>query len=213
VVYKNGTSFSGWRLDGDRQLISIENRKCEMKPIGPLMREHRLIERMVALLNKELKQLTEKKETDVEFLMVAVDFIHTYADRTHHGKEEDILFRELAKKRLSPEHKKTMNELIEEHASARRMTRNLANARESYVKGSLGSVKDIVAFIRELVDFYPQHIEKEDKHFFYPCLEYLSKQEQDDMLQEFWEFDRKLIHEKYENVVGELEKEKSNVMK
>jgi hemerythrin-like domain-containing protein len=180
-----------------------------MKPIGPLMREHRLIERMVALLNKELTQLTAGKEADVSFLMVAIDFIRTYADRTHHGKEEDILFRELAKRRLSPEHKKTMNELIEEHVSARRMTTNLANARESYIKGNVGSLKDMVAFIRELVDFYPRHIEKEDKHFFYPCLEYFSKQEQDDMLQEFWEFDRKLIHEKYENVVEESEKERT----
>jgi len=161
---------------------------------------------MVALLNKELTRLAEKNEASVEFLMVAIDFIHTYADRTHHGKEEGILFRELAKKRLTPEHEETMNELIEEHASARRMTTNLANARESYVKGNAGSLKDIMAFIRELVDFYPRHIEKEDKHFFYPCLEYLSKQEQDDMLQEFWEFDRKLIHEKYTNVVEEVEK-------
>ena len=181
-----------------------------MKPIGPLMREHRLIERMVNLLNEELKQMADSNKVRVEFLMVAIDFIRTYADRTHHGKEEDILFRELAKKRLTPEHEKTMNALIEEHASARRMTTNLANAKDSYVKGNAGSLKDIVAFIRELVDFYPQHIEKEDKHFFYPCLEYLSKQEQDDMLQEFWEFDRKLIHEKYENVVGELEKGNTN---
>ena len=28
-----------------------------MKPLGPLMREHRLIERMVALLDEELKQM------------------------------------------------------------------------------------------------------------------------------------------------------------
>lgn len=178
-----------------------------MKPIGPLMREHRLIERMIALLNEELKQLKEKNEIDVEFLMVAIDFIRTYADRTHHGKEEDILFRELAGKQLSPEHKKTMNELIEEHVLARRMTMNLANARESYIQGDAGSLKNIMKFIRELVDFYPRHIEKEDKHFFYPCLEYLNRQEQDDMLQEFWDFDRKLIHEKYTNVVEKAEKE------
>ena len=179
-----------------------------MKPIGPLMIEHRLIERMVALLNEELKQITGENKVDVEFLMVAVDFIRTYADRTHHGKEEDILFRELAKKQLSQEHEKTMNELVEEHVSGRRMVTSLVNARESYVKGNAGSLKDIVACVKELVNFYPAHIEKEDKHFFYPSLEYLSKQEQDDMLQEFWEFDRKLIHEKYEKLVEGFEKEK-----
>ena len=60
--------------------------------------------------------------------MVAVDLIRTYADRTHHGKEEDILFRELAKKQLSQEHQKTMNELVEDHVSGRRMVTSLVNA-------------------------------------------------------------------------------------
>ncbi len=177
-----------------------------MKPIGPLMREHRLIERMVTLLKGELKQITETNEVDVEFLMVAIDFIRMYADRTHHGKEEDILFRELAKKQLSQEHQQTMNELIEEHIFARKITTDLSDARKSYIKGNKETTKDMVASLQELVKFYPAHIEKEDKHFFYPCLEYLTNQEQDKMLVEFWEFDGKLIHEKYERLAGELEK-------
>jgi hypothetical protein len=36
-------------------------------------------------------------------------------------------------------------------------------------------------------------------------MDYFSKQEQADMLQEFWEFDRKMIHEKYENIIERLE--------
>ena len=35
---------------------------------------------------------------DPVFIDTAVDFIHTYADRCHHGKEEDILFKALAAK-------------------------------------------------------------------------------------------------------------------
>jgi hemerythrin-like domain-containing protein len=178
----------------------------KMKPIGPLMREHRLIERMITLLKKEFKQLERKNEVDIEFLLVAVDFIRTYADRTHHGKEEDILFRELAKKSLSQEHKKTMNELIEEHKFARKVTTSLAMALNCYNEGNEDSINDIAISLQNLVKLYPAHIEKEDKHFFYPCLEYLSTREQDEMLQEFWEFDRKLIHEKYENIVEALEK-------
>jgi hemerythrin-like domain-containing protein len=49
----------------------------------------------------------------------AVDFIRTYADRTHHGKEEDILFRDLAKKDLSAQDQSVMQELINEHTYAR----------------------------------------------------------------------------------------------
>ena len=179
-----------------------------MKPIGPLMREHRLIERMVAALTKELKQMNEKNKVNVELLTVAVDFFRTYADRTHHGKEEDILFRELAKKRLSKEHERIMNELVAEHVLARKTVSALVNAKNNYNEGNPESLKDIVTYVRELVGFYPAHIEKEDKHFFYPVLEYLSKKEQDDMLEEFWEFDRMLIHEKYQNIVEGLETRK-----
>ena len=167
-----------------------------MKPIGPLMREHRLIERMIALLNGELIRIIETNRVGIDFIKVAVDFIRTYADRTHHGKEEDILFRELAKKPLS-----------QEHILARKMVISLVNAKENYKKGDVESLKDIVSGIKRLVEFYPAHIDKEDKHFFYPPLDYLSKQEQDDMLQEFWDFDRKLIHEKYQGIVVKLEQE------
>jgi hemerythrin-like domain-containing protein len=60
--------------------------------------------------------------------------------------------------------------------------------------------------MKALVEFYPKHIEKEDMHFFIPCMEYFSEQEKDSMLKEGWEFDKKLIHEKYLNIVNNAEK-------
>jgi len=177
-----------------------------MKPIGPLMREHRLIERMVALMDKELARIGKENDVNPDFIGAAVDFFRSYADRTHHGKEEDILFRELAKKQLSKEHRKVMDELIAEHVSGRKTVASLSSARANYTRGNAGALGDIKACLQELVRFYPTHIEKEDKHFFYPSMEYFSRQEQDDMLEEFREFDRKLVHEKYQGIVKELEK-------
>ncbi len=177
-----------------------------MKPIGPLMREHRLIEKMVDVLVKKQAQISETNKVDVGFLMVAVDFFRTYADRTHHGKEEDILFKELANKQLAAEHKQTMNELVEEHAWARKMVTRLVQAREGYIQGNRNSLSEIATSVKELVAFYPAHIAKEDKHFFYPCLEYFTLEEQNAMLDKFWEFDRMLIHEKYQNILAELTK-------
>jgi hypothetical protein len=57
-----------------------------------------------------------------------------------------------------------------------------------------------------LVEFYPRHIEKEDKHFFIPCMDYFTEAEKEAMLKEEWEFDRSLIHEKYRNIVISAEK-------
>jgi hypothetical protein len=35
-------------------------------------------------------------------------------------------------------------------------------------------------------------------------MEYFSKKEQDTMLEEFWDFDKEMIHVKYQKVVEEL---------
>lgn len=66
-----------------------------MKPIGPLMIEHRLIERMVRLVERERDHIRAAGETDADFLGAAIDFFSAYADRCHHGKEESIPGRRL----------------------------------------------------------------------------------------------------------------------
>lgn len=183
----------------------IVNSESNMKPIGPLMREHRLIERMVKILEKELIKIKETGKVDTNIILLGVDFFRTYADRTHHGKEEDILFRDIAKKKLSEGHKNIMNKLVEDHVFARKTVGALIDANTSFAKGNKRSIKEIVYNLEKLVKLYPKHIYTEDKEFFYPILEYFIKEEQDIMLKEFWEFDQKMIHEKYTKMVIDLE--------
>lgn len=176
-----------------------------MMPIGPLMIEHRLIEKMIALMDEEIIKMKKHNKANPLFIDTAVDFIRMYADRTHHGKEEDILFRDLEKKELSPNHNKIMEELIEEHKWARSTVGKLVDAKNRYVNGNIKELNKIVDLITELTTFYPKHIEKEDKHFFIAVMKYFTKEEQDQMLQEFWDFDKTLIHEKYRKVVEDLQ--------
>jgi Uncharacterized conserved protein len=63
-----------------------------MKPIGPLMWEHRLIEKMLVSVMRHIDQAEKSRKVNPLIIDIAVDFIRTYADRTHHGKEEEILF-------------------------------------------------------------------------------------------------------------------------
>jgi hemerythrin-like domain-containing protein len=177
-----------------------------MMPIAPLMIEHRLIERMIDVMKEELLLIEKEKKIDAEFVEMAVDFIRTYADRCHHGKEEDILFRDLGGKKLTDEHRRTMEELVEEHRWARKVTGRLVEANMRYVQGNKEALSAITDCVKSLVEFYPKHIEKEDKHFFIPCMEYFSDAEREAMLKEEWEFDKSLIHEKYRNIVIAVEK-------
>ncbi|MBD3157774.1 MAG: cation-binding protein [Candidatus Lokiarchaeota archaeon] len=176
-----------------------------MQPIGPLMIEHRLIERMISAMKKETERIAEGGEPDPSFIETAVDFIRIYADACHHGKEEDILFRDLESVEMDDRDEKIMNELIAEHKWARNKTANLVKAKEDYIKGDEDAVGRIIAIMEELAEFYPKHIEKEDKDFFRSAMEYLDEDERDKMLEEEYEFDRKFIHALYEDVVSDAE--------
>ncbi|OGQ85428.1 MAG: cation-binding protein [Deltaproteobacteria bacterium RIFOXYD12_FULL_56_24] len=176
-----------------------------MQARGPLMIEHRLIERMLVIIQERLGEVEKTRKIDASFVDTAVDFVRSYADRTHHGKEEDIMFRVLNNKGLSEPDRRVMNELIAEHVFGRSTTRELVEANTRYRNGDSAALDDIVRSLRTLADFYPRHIEKEDKVFFPAVRAYFSEAEDQAMLAEFWEFDRKMIHEKYKSVVDILE--------
>ena len=178
-----------------------------MKPIGPLMIEHRLIERMVKILAAELGNIKKASDANTSLINTGVDFFHTYADRTHHGKEEEILFRELTTKQLSVEDNEMVQRLLQEHVWARQAVSKLSAANGRYSEGDEYALKVMIYEIEKLVKFYPMHIEKEDKHFFILSMNYFSREEQSAMLDEFWVFDRNMIHEKYQKIVEEKEKE------
>jgi len=183
-----------------------------MQPIGPLMIEHRLIERLMPLIAAEAQRLEENMAVHPSFAFVdawvidvVVDFLQTYADHCHHGKEEGILFAALENKELTAELQRIMEELIREHVQGRQMTQALARAKLAYLRGNEAALTDIIHHLKALAAFYPQHIEKEDRHFFLPCMEYCTEAEKAEMLGAMWEFDRRVIHQKYEQLLEQLQ--------
>ena len=177
-----------------------------MQARGSLMIEHRLIERMLSSIKNILSKIESKQKIDPVFVDTAVDFIQMYADRTHHGKEEDILFRELKKKSMSDEDRQIMAELTREHAFGRQTTRALIEATSRYRNGDAAALPDIFEKLQILVEFYPKHIEKEDKVFFPSSKAYFTDEEDQAILAKFLEFDQKMVHEKYISVVESFEK-------
>ena len=179
-----------------------------MLPIGPLMIEHRLIEKMLQVIKSLLEDIqTEKKEDPVQVEKV-IHFIKTYADRCHHGKEENILFRELGRKNISPEHRRMMEELVEDHKLGRKITLSLQEANQRYQKGDAVALSDIADALRSLVEFYPRHIRKEDRNFFIPVMGYFSPDEKEAMIREGHESDSRLLHQEYADLVKRLEAKK-----
>jgi hemerythrin-like domain-containing protein len=176
-----------------------------MLPIAPLMIEHRLIDRMIAVIRKEIERIEGGGAIDFVFIDSVIDFIHTYADRCHHGKEEDILFRDLAKKALTTRDREAMEDLIADHRAGRTNAAELVASKERCMRGEQGQAASILEHLRFFVHFYPRHIEKEDQRFFMPIMTYFNEDEKQAMLNEERAFDRDLIHNLYREKVLEAE--------
>lgn len=184
-----------------------------MLPIGQLMIEHRLIERMIKLMRAEMDLIGEHRSIDMAFLETAVYFMRHYTDMCHHGKEEHIYFDALAQKPLAPDLRKTMDDLIQEHVFARKTVEDLEQAREHYVSGEKTAEADIIAALNIITIFYPQHLDKEEHHFFYPSMDYFSKEEIDRMLQDFAALDSRLYHDEHRKIIDDLEHRKAEQKK
>jgi len=170
-----------------------------MKARGLLMIEHRLIEKVLILAKKKI-ELMNQDTYDPILVDGIVDFIRVYADRTHHGKEEDILFTELGKKSLENKDKEMMSDLVKEHKQARTRVREIIALNDKYKKGDKSGVKQIIEIVNWLSEFYPVHIKKEDDVFFPNADNYFSSAELDEMLKAYYTFDAKMIHEKYQSL-------------
>jgi hemerythrin-like domain-containing protein len=176
-----------------------------MQARAPLMIEHRLIEQMLKAIQRTLELVDQKQAIDPYLVDTAVDFIRVYADRTHHGKEEDILFKELNKKPLSEKDRQGMDKLIADHVFSRKTTKALVEANTRYRQGDQAALAEVTANLKTLVNFYPVHIKAEDVIFFPAARAYFTDAEDQAMLQEFWKFDRMMIHEKYKAVLKGFE--------
>ncbi|MFW6438237.1 MAG: hemerythrin domain-containing protein, partial [Armatimonadota bacterium] len=143
-----------------------------MLPIGPLMKEHRKIERMVALISNEADRLSGDSgaKPDPEFIFDALMFMREYADDCHHGKEENILFEALRACDISSAHQEIMDRLLEDHKRGRELASSLEEATERWEDGEGDARDDIIEALAGMADLYPDHIATEDDDFFIPVM-------------------------------------------
>ncbi len=98
-----------------------------MDPVGTLMHEHRVIEQVLAALERAAADLRAGGVVRRERLGQFTEFLRGFADACHHGKEEDILFAAMAAKGMSTE-TGPLAVMLHEHEQGRRLIRVLAEA-------------------------------------------------------------------------------------
>jgi hemerythrin-like domain-containing protein len=163
---------------------------------------------MLVVLSKAAENMEKGKVIPVEVFEQALDFIRNFADRCHHGKEEDILFKLMAERGILNEGG-PIGQMFAEHDQGRQLTRGMAEAIKHWKQGDESARKNLVINAQNYVQLLTQHIYKEN-NILYPMGDRIFSQEDQKHLQkEFERVEKDVIgpgvHEEYHLLVEQLE--------
>ncbi len=162
-----------------------------MKPTEILKQEHRTIERMLNILENAVGQLEKGEKVSPEIFNNAVNFIKNFADRCHHGKEEEILFPAMEAKGFSKQ-MGPVAVMLYEHDLGRKHIQAMTEALTKYNGGDSSSEKILINNARSFISLLRQHIQKEDNILFVMADQHFSEIEQEQLLQKFEEVELKI---------------------
>jgi hemerythrin-like domain-containing protein len=134
-----------------------------------LVAEHRLILRMIALLEKNAPRTADGNYRNWQFYLDGIDFIRQYADSFHHAKEEDILFKALIDNGMPKEHSPVAAMLME-HDQGRSFVRAMESAVHAAQAGRTDTCRAIADNALGYAALLRDHISKEDD-ILYPLAE------------------------------------------
>jgi len=165
-------------------------------PMKKLVDEHVLIKRWIALIPEVVNNLDVESEKGRQLILDGIDMIRSYADKFHHAKEEDILFK------YFDENLDILKVMHEDHTHARSLVKEMLDALEKRDQKTIA--KNLMAY-RELLT---EHIRKEDE-ILYPWMDsQLSTHQVGELFSKFDEADQQISvsTDKYENFIDRLEK-------
>ncbi len=178
--------------------------------IEALKDEHRVIEKALKILEKAVDELKKNNNTPQKIFDELIDFIKFFADKCHHGKEENILF-PLLEARGIPKEGGPIGVMLAEHEEARGYVKALSEFIQQYYSGDKTAVNGIVTNALNYINLLSQHIQKED-NILYPMGEsFLNEKDHEELIEKFEEIEKEKIgfgkHENYIKLIEKLEKE------
>jgi hemerythrin-like domain-containing protein len=181
-----------------------------MKPTEVLMTEHRAIERMLAVLETAARRLEAGERVRPDLLCEAVDFVRNFADRCHHGKEEDNLFPRMEARGV-PRQGGPLAVMLHEHDEGRAYVGAIAGAIDAYEGGDQAAARVIAENARGYAELLRQHIMKEDNVLFPMADRVLSPDDQRELTIRFEQIETEVmgpgVHERYHKLLDNLERE------
>jgi hemerythrin-like domain-containing protein len=178
-----------------------------MLPTDILSEEHRIILQVLDCLEAMVDRAKASTKLEEDAANQAVDFIRNFADRCHHGKEEDHLFRLMNERGFSTE-TGPLAVMYHEHTQGRAFVKGMDEAIPGAVQGDQQALADFAQNAESYVELLRAHIYKED-NILYPMANMVfSQEDQDQLLDLFHHVEHDYMgagtHEKYLAVAREL---------
>jgi hemerythrin-like domain-containing protein len=178
-----------------------------MKPSEILSGEHRVIEQVLACLERIAQDCETQGRLDRASAEQALDFFRNFADRCHHGKEEAHFFPAMEAKGFSRQSGPT-GVMLREHDQGRSYVRGMAEAVAGAAAGDRQAVRGFVQNARDYVALLSEHIRKEDHCLFTMADQAFSAADQRKLLDAFEHVEQAHMgagtHEKFLHLAGEL---------
>lgn len=172
-----------------------------------LEQEHRTIEKILRVTGVLVDELTENRDIDDDILRDLCQFLRVYGHQCHHGKEESYLFPMLERHGV-PEEGCPLGALRHEHERSRALTQELVQASAEYAANRHDGSSALSEVLRNIAQFYPAHIWKEEYLLFPMARKVLSEEDDQRLLKEFKSVESDIYsyaHESYEQLATELE--------
>lgn len=134
-----------------------------MQGIDVLADEHKNILKFINFLKKICCDILEGGKADTELLRECIAFGRNYADKYHHGKEEEILFKVMIEQSGDVAQKLIRHGMLVEHDLARYYLTELENSINAFETNSGTEYKyNVIVNAGSYANLLKRHIEKED---------------------------------------------------
>lgn len=181
-----------------------------MDAIELMVQEHTNIKRVLRVIRNMCIKVLDNDAIDYEDFYKVIDFVRNYADKHHHGKEEDVLFKKMGDELGERVAKGPIAGMLVEHDFGRLYIQNLEAALENYKNGNKESRVDIIANAVGYADLLNRHIDKEDSVIYTFARRALNKGALEDVNERCLHVEKDAeesgVQKKYLTLVDEFEK-------
>jgi hemerythrin-like domain-containing protein len=178
-----------------------------MKATQQLKDEHEDIKLMLSVMERIINKLNNGEVLDIEYMGKAIDFITGFADKCHHGKEEEVLFPALIMKGMSAD-TGPIATLLNEHQQGRALVKDLSDAFDNFKNRNSKALHKIVDNALNYIILLRGHIAKENEVLFRMADRLLNEIEQNEIAEIFEKIEVEKIglgkHEEYRHLLQNL---------